>query len=149
MNRCTYVLTRGVNKGLTCGIGCRGTFCTIHTPEYIAANRRRSSGHNMQSRADRACSSVENRCCYVLLKGINKGLICGRGCRGSFCSSHTPECIENSRKRSAIAHGTYRPGLCSIHWAEVSAKALAETPRRYVSQASETAQSVEQKAICV
>lgn len=43
-----------------------------------------------------------NTCPYTPKNGKNKGVECGKKCKGDFCSSHTPEKLEKERlKREA------------------------------------------------
>lgn len=91
-----------------------------------------------------------NRCTYIMLKGPNKGFMCGHGCKGTVCNRHTPDFLERCRKRQQEIHGTYRADLQRAHWIQVTATlqeaASPEHPLLFVSQPPPSSSSVQASA---
>lgn len=42
---------------------------------------------------------IKNTCPYVAQAGKNKGVACGKRCKGEFCSSHLPEKLEKEKQK--------------------------------------------------
>jgi hypothetical protein len=92
---CQFVLTRGKNKGETCGKkNVKGShFCTTHNKKPQESENKKENSEKEPEQNEKETENKEEKSCeckYILIRGKNKGEKCGKKTvkDAHYCATH-------------------------------------------------------------
>jgi len=78
MSLCSFIISRGKNKGKECGKKCKENFCSIHLKKKEKTEEKDKN------------EDIKSGCNHIFISGKNKGKLCGKKNYNDsqFCSLH-------------------------------------------------------------